>query len=105
MVWGWMMPHPLTAAEAVVVLATRQLVPGPEGFTMSQLATYAERQGWSVSTEQISTKFPHRRWRAAVTAHLLPRGYITGTRGSGAAEEDALAIAVAGMVRHDTRFA
>src|SRR4051812_22093221 len=104
MVWGWMMPRALTSAEAVLVLATQRLVPGQEGFTSSQLATYAERQGWSVSTEQTSTQSPRRRWRATVTARLLPRGYITGTQGSGATEEEALAVAVAGMVRHDTRF-
>ena len=97
------MVRALTYAEAVAVLVTQRLFPGQEGFTISQLATYAARQGWSVTTEQTTNPLVHRRWRATVTARHISDGYISGTQGYGSTEEDALAIAVAGMVRQQAR--
>jgi hypothetical protein len=98
-----MMARPLTSAEAVLILAEQGLHPIDDGFTSSHLAAYAAHQGWTVSIEQTSSPLPRRRWRASVTARLLPHGYLMGTLGSGATEEEALVIAVAGMVRQRAR--
>jgi len=93
------MGHVRTYAEAVEELAKHDLIPDHNGFTLSHLMSYAAEQGWSVTTEQTSAKAVGRRWRASVTTHLPPNGYIIGAQGSGATEEEALAVAMAGILR------
>ncbi len=97
------MARALTYAEAVAVLVTHRVVADQNGCTVSHLATYAARQGWRVTTEQTTNPLVHRRWRATVTARHISDGYISGTQGYGATEEEALAIAVAGMARQQAR--
>jgi hypothetical protein len=91
-------------AAALPVLAAHGLVPGPDGFDPVDLAAFAEARGWWVLAEPTARPTLIRRWRASVlrpsstgTAGAL----VAGTVAHGATEAEAVAVALASMLRRE----
>jgi len=89
----------LTSAEAAKVLAAYRLYPGPDGFSFSQIVAFATQHRWNLSTVQAANGACCQ-WQASVSNAGVLNGPITGARGYGASEEDALVIALATMVQY-----
>jgi hypothetical protein len=85
--------------RALPILANQGLVLDADRVEVGALAAYARCQGWQHSTEPTGQPFPTRRWRATVLMRQASHGYLSGTHGHGATEEEALAIALASMIR------
>jgi hypothetical protein len=94
-------------ATALPVLAAHGVAPGPDGLDPADLAAAAEARGWRVSTEPAAgAGSPQRRWRATVMgpASTGPAGvFAAGTHAYGATETEALAVALASMLRRGAR--
>jgi hypothetical protein len=90
-------------AGALPVLALRGLAPGAGGFDPAALVAFAAGRGWTATAE----RFPRTRgtlaWRATVFASVPPAGgaaaIVSGVFGSGTTEAEALAVALASMLR------
>jgi hypothetical protein len=90
--------------KALMILTAQGLVRGPDGLELHDLCAYALRQGWQVSTERTRKQLPKRRWHATVSNRQVADEVLSGTHGYGITEDEALAIAVAGMVRQHARL-
>ena len=93
--------------RALPVLAAHGLVPGADGFNVQDLAAFAQHRGWQTSTVRTGHLGRGLRWRATITGRPVattPEVTFSGTYGHGSTEDEALAIAVAGMIRRDERL-
>jgi hypothetical protein len=91
-------------AAALPVLEHHGLVPGPGGFDPADLYAVAGHRGWLAYAEPGTGTGPSRRWRASVMAHRGETSspvavLVGGTIGHGQTEAEALAVALAGMLR------
>ncbi len=88
---------------AVPVLAIHGLTQGPDGFDATELAAFSREQGWTACAEPTGRSLGQRQWRASVFLSGAPNGrgggLVSGTTGHGATEAEALAVAVASMIR------
>src|SRR5215207_1056898 len=104
-----MTTHSRLWTRALPVLATHGLVPGPDGFDVTDLAAFAQKRGWQSSTEQTGHQGRGQRWRATVSIrYAAATGFgvgLGGNFGHGTTEDEALAIALAGMIRQSKRLA
>jgi hypothetical protein len=94
----------LRYATAVPVLASHGLAPGPDGFHPADLFAAVNDRGWIAHTERGTSSGITRRWRASILNHRQTVDYpvsilVGGTHGHGATEAEALAVALAGMLR------
>jgi hypothetical protein len=93
-------------AAALPVLAAHGLVPGPDGFAVVDLVAFAAARGWGVSTDRVAKARGLRRWRAVILVHNpVPVGragiQVGGTTAAGTTEAEALAVALASMLRRE----
>jgi hypothetical protein len=90
-------------AGALPVLAAHGLAPGAGGFDPDALVACAAARGWTASAERVPGARGTLSWRATVFASAPPAGgaaaTVSGVYGSGATEAEALAIALASMLR------
>jgi hypothetical protein len=90
-------------AGALPVLAAHGLAPGAGGFDPADLVAFAAARGWTASAERLPRPPRTLAWRATVFASVPPAGgagaTVCGVYGSGATEAEALAIALASMLR------
>jgi hypothetical protein len=90
-------------AGALPVLAAHGLVPGPGGFDPGALVAFAAARGWTATAERRPRPRGTLAWRATAFASAPPAGgaaaTVLGVYGSGATEAEALAIALASMLR------
>ena len=92
-----------TFLSALAILEAHGLIPGPDGFDLHELTALATQCCWHVFTERTTYHTPNRRWRATVSQRSTFAGTVggihRGAHGAGATEADALAIALASMIR------
>jgi hypothetical protein len=92
----------LRYADALPVLAAHGLVPGPAGFAAADLIAAAAARGWAARTERVAARGTLR-WRATVFGATRYRRHsgpmLTGATRRGATEAEALAVALAGLLR------
>jgi hypothetical protein len=91
-------------ATALPVLAAHGLVPGPDGFAVVDLVAFAAARGWRVSAEPAARPTLLRRWRATVLRSSPPGtagAPVAGTFAHGATEAEAVAVALASMLRRE----
>jgi hypothetical protein len=79
------------------------LAPGQEGFDVVDLLDLAAYRGWQASVERAGAVAGSRRWRATVLT-VRPQSdafqtVLSGTVSHGATEGEALAVALASMLR------
>ena len=99
------MSRALRHDEAAAILAAHGLVPGPGGFAAADLVAFAVGRGWAARAERTAARGPTRRWRATVAVSLAgatpPRVLLGGATRSGATEAEALALALATVLRRE----
>jgi hypothetical protein len=90
-------------AAALPVLAAHGLVPGPAGFDPGDLVACAAARGWTATAEHLPRRPGTLAWRATVFARdprVVASGVtVSGAYGSGATEAEALAVALASLLR------
>jgi hypothetical protein len=94
----------LSYATALPVLSAHGLEPGTAGFDVGDLYAVAGDRGWVANVERGTATGSRRRWRASVIAHRRETNrplpvLVGGTTGHGPTEAQALAVALAGMLR------
>jgi hypothetical protein len=94
---------PARYAGALPVLAAHGLAPGARGFDPAALVAFAAARGWTATAERLPRPPRTLAWRATVFVHAPLAGraeaIVSGVFGSGATEAEALAIALASMLR------
>jgi hypothetical protein len=104
---GLVTAHSRWWTRVLPVLAAHRLVPGPDGFAVQDLEAFAQHRGGQSSTEQTGHLGRGRRWRATVSVRYTAATAfgvgLSGTHGYGSTEDETLAIAVAGRIRHSAR--
>jgi hypothetical protein len=99
------MGRALSLGEALPILAAHGLTPGADGFAAADLVAFLEGRGWTVSAERTDLAAPSRRWRATVFARRPQGGgghvLLSGVTRHGATEGEALAMALASLLRRD----
>ena len=96
---------PVAYETALPVLAAHGLIPGPDGFAPEDLVAFAEQRAWGTSAEPTGRRARNRRWRATVFSRREGSSRVHAPLGGatryGATEAEALAVALASLLRRE----